>query len=514
MKLILIFFFSLFLYISCANGTKSEVVVLNKIKSAKQETFGWDNSENRKQLISAIKNADLEGLISSDYNYNKLIIFENAYLKLSSKEIENYYSLLTSSFTKYVSHLTNGKLNPRELYPDWDVKRKEVKADSFLNIALYSNAMKATLDYYKPKHTIYNSLKKSLYILKSLPKDNFKPISTKVVFNLGDQDKIIINIKRRLQYWNDLSKLDSLSSLYDEKMHDAIKNFQSRHGLQPDGVIGIGTILALNVSKEIRKQQVIVNLERWRWFPKNFGTNYLAVNIPNYYLHAVQNIDTTRIFRVVVGTEKRKTPILSSKIDNVVFNPTWTVPPTIMKEDLIPGVQKNKDYLTARNITIYNRKGKEVNLGDWHYNQAEDYKYVQKPGEDNALGFVKINFPNNHMVYLHDTNHRDYFVKNYRALSSGCIRVEDPLQLAEYILYNKPENYNATTIDSIITFKKTTTINLEEEIEVHILYFTAWYEDNNMQFRDDIYGYDPELYLRLSNQFRSNVVAPVGVVNK
>ena len=177
-------------------------------------------------------------------------------------------------------------------------------------------------------------------------------------------------------------------------------------------------------------------------------------------------------------------------------------------------MQKNKDYLTSRNITIYNRKGKEVNLGDWRYNQAEDYKYVQKPGEDNALGFVKINFPNNHMVYLHDTNHRDYFVKNYRALSSGCIRVEDPLQLAEYILYNKPENYNATTIDSIITFKKTTTINLEEEIEVHILYFTAWYEDNNMQFRDDIYGYDPELYLRLSNQFRSNVVAPVGVVNK
>ena len=513
MKPILIFFILIFLYVSCANGTKTETISINK-KAPKQELFGWSNTKNRKLLISEIKNANLEGLIPEDYNFKKLTDFENQYSKLNPKELENYYSLLTATFVKYVSHLTNGKINPREIYPDWEIKYKAVKADSFLNIALYSNTMAATIASFKPKHNVYNGLKKSLALIKMLPIDNFKPISTKVKFNVGDKNKLIVNIKKRLQFWNDLSLQDTLSNIYDEKMQEAIKNFQSRHGLQPDGVIGIGTIIALNTSKEIRKQQIIVNLERWRWFPKNLGTNYLAVNIPNYLLHAVQNIDTTRTFRVVVGTAKRKTPILSSKIDNIVFNPTWTVPPTIMKEDLIPGVQKNKEYLTNRNITIYNRKGKEVKLGDWHFIEAEDYKYVQKPGEDNALGHVKINFPNNHMVYLHDTNHRDYFVKNYRALSSGCVRVENPLELAGYLLYNKPENYNPTKIDSIITFKKTKTISLDEEIQVHIQYFTAWYEDNNLQFRDDIYGYDPELYLRLSNQFRSNVVTPSGMVNK
>lgn len=514
MRSILLFFLSLFLYFSCANGNKEEALVEVKKKHIKQELFGWDNPDNRKLVLSEIQNAALEGLLPTDYNISKLRLLEKKYSQLTPTQIEDYYKTLTTSFVKYVSHLTNGKLKPRELYPDWEIKRKSVNADSLLNIALYSNTMKTTIAAYKPKHAVYNSLKKSLSILNQLPTDNFKPLSTNLKFKFGDKNKAIVNIKQRLQFWNDLSKNDSLSIEYDENMLDAIKNFQSRHGLQPDGVIGIGTILALNVTKEARIQQVIVNLERWRWFPRDFGINYVAVNIPNYHLHTVQNVDTTRTFRVVVGTAKRKTPILSSKIDNIVFNPTWTVPPTIMKEDLIPGTRKNKDYLTTRNITIYNRKGKEVKLGDWHFNEAEDYRYVQKSGIDNALGNVKINFPNDHMVYLHDTNHRDYFVKTYRALSSGCVRVENPLELAAYLLYNKPENYNQSKIDSIITFEKTRIINLDEEIQVHILYFTAWFEDGNLQFRDDIYSYDPELYLRLSNQFRSNLVAPSGVINK
>jgi murein L,D-transpeptidase YcbB/YkuD len=190
------------------------------------------------------------------------------------------------------------------------------------------------------------------------------------------------------------------------------------------------------------------------------------------------------------------------------------VPPTILKEDLIPGTIKNRKYLINRNIKIYNRKGKEVSLGDWQSSAADDYKYVQSAGENNSLGYVKINFPNNHSVYLHDTNHRDLFVKNMRSLSSGCVRVENPLKLAEYLLYNKEERYDKVKIDSILFFKKTKVVKMEEEIDVHILYFTAWYQDSQLQFRNDVYAYDSELYLRLTNQFRSNVVTPVGVVNK
>jgi L,D-transpeptidase YcbB len=475
--------------------------------------YGWENPENRKAFLEAIKNSEKEGLFPDDYSIKKLLQFEEGFDRLTEKEIELYHKQLSSSFIRYTSHLSNGKLNPKEIYPDWEIKRNKFKGDSILNTALAKNRIDSIIESCKPHHAMYAYLKKALAIVKEMPNESFSPIATTLKFDFGDKNKNIIAIKKRLQYWNDLSKNDTLNDIYHEAMHDAVKQFQARHGLEPDGVIGKGTLTALNFTKEQRKQQIIVNLERWRWFPRDLGINHIVVNIPNFYLHAVQNTDTIKTHRVVVGTEKRKTPILSSRIDNVVFNPTWTVPPTIMKEDLIPGTQKNRNYITNRNITIYNRKGEEVSLGNWNFSNAENYKYVQSPGEDNALGFVKINFPNSHLVYLHDTNHRDYFVKNFRALSSGCVRVENPLNLAEYLLLSK-KKYTPKKIDSIIFLKKTKTVKIEEEFDVHILYFTAWYEKGQLQFRNDVYNYDPELYLRLSNQFRGNLVTSARVINK
>jgi L,D-transpeptidase YcbB len=519
MKFIFTFLFCIILYSGCANkssdSVKNAMIALDHkaaISKQKKEK-DWKNKTNRNQLIESIKESKNEGLIPEDYYYEKIISFENKYSKLDSIQKMTYEELLNKSFRKYINHLVNGKLKPKDLYPDWEIKAKPVNSDSLLKVALTEETIKKTLEDYKPKLSIYKDLKKALSTIESYPAENFKPIITKNKFTLGAKDKNLIEIKKRLQYWKDLDQKDTLSNLYDENLKDAVKKFQERHGLEADGIIGRGTIEALNVSKEKRREQIIANLERWRWFPHDLGINHLVVNIPNYYLHSVQNTDTTRTYRVVVGTNKRKTPVLSSKIDNVIFNPTWTVPPTIIKEDLIPETQKNKKYISNRNITIYNRKGKEVSLDSWQTSEAEDYRYVQSPGDNNALGNVKINFPNNHSVYLHDTNHRELFVKNFRSLSSGCVRVQNPLLLAEYLLYNKQENYNAAKIDSIIFLKKTTYVKLEEEINVHILYFTAW-ADNGFQFRDDIYGYDPELYLRLTNQFRNDIVSSSGVINK
>lgn len=516
MKIFLPILFCFFLYFGCGNNTNADLTTVKKTTPKIEEKvilFGWENLENRKAFLEAIKNSEKEGLFPDDYAIKKLEKFEESFDKLTEKEIELYYKQLSSSFIKYTSHLSNGKLNPREIYPDWEIKRNKFKGDSILNTALTKNRIDSIIETCKPRHNIYKYLKKALAIVNELPDEVFTPIATTNKFNFGDTNKNIVAVKKRLQYWNDLSKNDTLNEVYNEAMHDAVKRFQSRHGLEPDGVIGKGTITALNFTKTQRKQQIISNLERWRWFPRDLGINHIVVNIPNFYLHAVQNTDTIKTHRVVVGTEKRKTPILSSRIDNVVFNPTWTVPPTIMKEDLIPGTQKSRNYITSRNITIYNRKGEEVSLGNWSFTNAENYKYVQSPGEDNALGFVKINFPNNHLVYLHDTNHRDYFVKNFRALSSGCVRVENPLILTEYLLISK-KIYTPQRIDSIIFLKKTKTVKIEEEFDVHILYFTAWYEKGQLQFRNDVYNYDPELYLRLSNQFRSDLVTSARVINK
>jgi L,D-transpeptidase YcbB len=518
MKLILPFLFFIVLYSGCANNSSDNLkkdIKTNTVKKFKKnkKQGDWENPKNRTQLIEAIKDSKNEGLLPEDYYYSKILSFEEKYVDLDSTKVKEYHELLNRGFRKYINHLTNGKLKAKDIYPDWEIKTKKINSDSLLKVALVEGSIIKTLEDYKPKHTIYKLLKKALTMMESYPKDDAKPIVTKEKFNLKSKSKTLIEIKKRLQYWNDLSKEDTLSNLYDEALQNAVKQFQARHGLEADGVIGQGTITALNMTKEQRRQQIIVNLERWRWFPSDLGINHVVVNIPNFLLHTVQSTDTTRIFKVVVGTEKRKTPVLSSKIDNIVFNPTWTVPPTILKEDLIPETIKNRKYITNRNIKIFNRKGEEVNIGNWNFNSAEDYKYVQSPGKNNALGFVKINFPNNHSVYLHDTNHRDLFVKKFRSLSSGCVRVENPLDLAEYLLYNK-EKYNRTKIDSIIFLKNTKTVKIEEDIDVHILYFTAWYQKGLLEFRNDVYGYDPDLYLRLTNQFRGNVVAPSGVVNK
>jgi L,D-transpeptidase YcbB len=516
MKILLPSLFGLFFYLGCGNNINPEIKVVNPVPIAPPAEVvleDWDNPKNRKEYIQIVKESTNEGLMPEDYSYTKLVDFEEKYKDLSETEIEKYKELLSNSFTKYISHLSNGKLNPKDIYPDWEVKKNVVKTDSLLNLALSTNNIAEVIDNCKPKHNIYNYLKRGLSIIDSYPDDTLKAITIKGKLKKGAKSEKVVLIKQRLQYWKDLDAKDSLTPVYDNNMDEAIKKFQTRHGLEPDGIIGNGTINALNMNKRSRKEQIIANLERWRWFPRELGINHVVVNIPNYYLHTVQNKDTTRFFKVVVGTEKRRTPVLSSKIDNIIFNPTWTVPPTILKEDLIPGTQKNKKYITDRKITIFNRKGKEVSIGDWNLTSAEDYKYVQEPGKDNALGFVKINFPNKHAVYLHDTNHRELFVKNFRSLSSGCVRVENPLKLAEYLLYNK-EIYTPAKIDSIIFFKKTKVVKIQEEIDVHILYFTAWYEKGQLQFRDDIYCYDTELYARLANKFRGNIESTSRVVNK
>ena len=215
-------------------------------------------------------------------------------------------------------------------------------------------------------------------------------------------------------------------------------------------------------------------------------------------LNYVVDNDTVATHKTVVGTAKRKTPILTSKLSNFVFNPTWTIPPTIIKEDLTPSASKNRNYFPSRKLTIYNNKGQEVSPYAWNPARANSYRYVQKPGYNNSLGLVKFNFPNNHLVYLHDTNHRDYFAKNFRSLSSGCVRVENPLILAKQILVKEnAKKWESSEIDSIIKREKTKTVSVKNTVNIYIFYWTSWLENNQLQFRDDIYNLDKELFEKL-----------------
>jgi L,D-transpeptidase YcbB len=456
----------------------------------------WQSKKDRKVILEQLLNSEEEGLNPSDYSINKLQKFEKKYDSLNDKNRGIYDILFTHSLQKYISHLTNGRLNPRGLYKNWDLKENKIDINRTLAILLKSDSLAYKINQLKPNHVVYKSLKKALKIINTFPDYNFKTleITDKIVQN--DTNPSLIDIKKRLIYWNDMQPEDSLSTVYDEVTFEAVKKFQARHGLAADGVIGKGTIVSLNFSKSQRKEQILANLERWKWFPKEMGDEYIIVNIPDYKLTLVKDKDTIRTHKVIVGRDKRQTPILSSNLTNVIFNPTWTVPPTILKEDVIPAITKNRSYLAQTNIKIYDANGNLVSANDWKLSSAKSYRYVQSPGTFNSLGMVKLIFPNRFSIYLHDTNHRDFFGKQMRSLSSGCVRVEKPLELAEYLL-NDETNWNLEKITETLQSEKTKQIKIKNKVDVHILYWTAWSEKNTLIFRDDIYNLDADLYQKL-----------------
>jgi len=456
----------------------------------------WQSQKDRNSILEQLSTAEEEGLKSSHYNYALLKKYEKKYAVLKDKEKAKYDVLLTHSFQKYILHLTRGRMNPSYMYKNWDLKQNEIDINETLARMLKSDSLEYKIKQLKPNHLVYKSLKKALAILNSYPEDDFNPIAFENKIVLNDTNPSVVDIKKRLIYWKELKPMDSLSTIYDSETNEAMQKFQIRHGLAADGVIGRGTVDALNFSKRQRKEQILVNLERWKWYPKNLGKEYVMVNIPDYKLTLVKENDTIRTHKVIVGREKRPTPVLSSRLSNLLLNPTWTVPPTILKEDVIPAIARNRNYLVQTNIKVYDSDGSEVSATNWKLSKAKSYRYVQSPGISNSLGMVKFVFPNRFSVYLHDTNHRDFFGKQKRSLSSGCVRVENPLKLAE-VLLDDAENWNVEKITDTLQNSKTKYVKIPNDVNIHILYWTAWSENNKLFFRDDIYNLDADLYRKL-----------------
>ena len=499
----------------------------------------WNNEESRTIVLNEFKNTTSDGLLPNDYNYDILSSLNANYNNLDDIKLVEFDLLFTQSIQKYLSHIYKGKIAPKAIYDDWDLNDKTIDVNTLLFEAIENKSFISKFEELKPKHIIYKKLKEALQLLNSFPKDTIPPIvlktNDKIIFNKSH--KTIKNIKRRLIYWHDMIQGDTLTAIYDKETQDAVKNFQLRHGLNPDGVIGKGTILALNFTKDKRIEQVIANLERWRWFSDDFGKNYLLINIPDYTLVAIKDNDTMQKQRVVVGKDTRQTPILESKVTNINLNPNWTVPPTILKEDIYPDAIKDKGVFKKKGLTIIDNKNNEINPWDWKMEDAKKYKYVQNPGKNSSLGLMKINFPNKYSVYLHDTNHRDFFAFTYRSLSSGCVRLEKPLEIAAYLI-NNPEKWSLKTIQDTtdinyynklqkqkekrIAIKnakllaknpflvipervfskpqlKTIVVKVSDDIFVHQLYWTAWMEKQSLQFREDIYSLDSDLYNKLRN---------------
>ncbi len=475
---------------------KSET--LKQFYAASENQTVWGNLKKRTFVLSQLEKSDKLGLEPEDYKISQLKKFESKIATLNDKDLAAYDILLTYNFEKYLSHIYKGKLDPKKLYTNWDLDEKTFDVNSVLIKGFNKNKLDSIVENIQPKTQTYKELLKALEIINTFPDDNIKTIESVDKIVLNDTNPALINIKKRLLYWSDMTGKDSLTTIYDKKTFESVKRFQERHGLAADGVIGVGTIRALNYSKEGRKKQIIANLERWRWYTSELAENYFIINIPDYSLNVVESNDTTLVRNVVVGTSKRRTPIITSYLKTVVFNPTWTVPPTILKEDVVPAMKRNRNYLANKNITIYDTSGKVVSPTAWNENKPNNYRYVQSPGYDNSLGLMKILFPNHHSVYLHDTNHRGIFGRNNRSMSSGCVRVENPLELAQHIL-DVDGNWPQDRIDTIIASKTTMSFKITKKYALYQWYWTAWSKKNQLIFRADIYDLDSDLYAQLRN---------------
>ncbi|MCZ4287898.1 L,D-transpeptidase family protein [Hoeflea alexandrii] len=326
----------------------------------------------------------------------------------------------------------------------------------------------------------------------------FVPATKKLRMGVSEPEVRIL--RQRLMASGDLDRNAGLSNAFDSYVDGAVKKFQARHGLPPDGVLGNYSYQALNVSAEVRLGQLETNLVRLRSMSGFLGDRYVMVNIPAAQIEAVENSSVVLRHTAIVGKIDRQTPILNSKIHEIILNPYWTSPRSIIEKDIVPLMRKDPTYLARNNIRLFDGKGEEVapEMVDWNAEKAPDLMFRQDPGKGNAMSSTKINFHNPHAVYMHDTPQQGVFNKLMRFESSGCVRVQNVRDLNTWLLRDTP-GWNRQAIEATIASRENTVIELAEPVPVYFVYFSAWAsEDGIVQFRDDVYQRDgvDELALR------------------
>jgi L,D-transpeptidase YcbB len=309
---------------------------------------------------------------------------------------------------------------------------------------------------------------------------------------VGDRHPSVVDLRQRLSVSGDLDPSAVGNDIYDSYVEAAVGRFQARHGLTVDGIVRASTLAALNVPAAARRDQIKVNIERLKTLTTNLGPRYVVVNIPAARVEAIENDVAVQRHTAVVGKPDRPSPDINSKIIQVNFNPFWTVPVSIVRKDLIPLMQDKPDYLTQNHIRIYDPQHKEVTPAqiDWYSEEAVHYTFREDPGDSNSLGRIRINFPSQYGVYMHDTPLKNLFGEDFRYDSSGCCRVQNVRDLVMWLL-DDTKGWTSDHIDQAIKSGDQINANLAKPIPLHWVYVTAWSaSDGIVQFREDIYGRD------------------------
>ena len=416
--------------------------------------------------------------------------------------------LLSDAFLSYARDVREGRVRPAHVDPTWRITAESFDYAAALETALAEQTAAATLDTMPPPHEGYRRLRVALARYNAVERRGGWPVLPrgKEPLKQDMRDKRVPLLRTRLVMagmMRDEPVRDEL--LFDEGLDKVVRHFQQLHGLEPDGVVGEGTRAALNVPVQERVRGVVLNMERWRWLPRKLPARYAAVNMAGFELALYDAGLPIREMRVIIGRDQRQTPALATRITSLVLNPYWYVPETVLREDLLPKLARNPALLADLRLKVFSDlrgQGKEVNPAqlDWARYEAKPFPYTlrQEPGPGNALGRYKFILVDSPAIYLHDTPHPGQFHARSLALSSGCIRVEEPSELAAFLF---GQHWDAEKFAASLASGRPQHIELPEPVPVFLLYFTTWVNElNELHIRKDIYGRDTRLYELLSHE--------------
>ena len=493
---------------------KNKIIVQNLYARTgnKPLWIGAANKRKMSQLIQALNNPL--------YNYKNKVFNQKAIKKLTYMLDNNQYStnkkaavysrldiVLSSAFVYLVRFIVEGDVDwdlvqkkfkalkeSNDIRADWEMSPKAFPNEKTLAQAVSNGNILPYLNSLLPLETEYRHLVKLLEnyrIMDKFPKIKYSNTPLKI----GDWSARVKEIKKRLQISGDYPKNASIDWNFDHRLEQAVKTYQKRYLLKITGQVDKTTTYYLNQPAQKNIQAIITNLDKTKLYPSHFENEYVAVNIPDFNLRYYKNGKMIFKTGVVVGRIDRPTPIFSDKIEYMVLNPTWTIPDNLIKRDLIHVLRTNPAYLEENNIHVFSGN-KEITVTQEmldpyeHSDKKVPYRFVQYPGDNNALGRVKFMFPNKYSVYLHDTDNKSLLTRRYKIYSSGCMRVDKPFDLMNILLEHAKKRYTKNDIDMIIATNKSKTIRLKKAIPVHILYFTVFEEDGLAYFKNDIYLYD------------------------
>ncbi|EMR03520.1 L,D-transpeptidase family protein [Cesiribacter andamanensis] len=456
--------------------------------------------ERADELVTRIENIQQEGLNPNSYPLDSLrLLVRQASDQENPKTGAQLDILLSATYLKLADVIATGKVKPGDFFNSWHIKPLEPDTlYTHLQDAVAGH-VDASLDYFRPQFDQYEKLQHYLNRYTRLVNEGGWPrIDEGNALAPGDSSQRLVAIRQRLHLTGDLETAPAQgksSTYYDAALENAVNRYQARNGLPVQPEITSQMIAAMNVPAEERLQQLMLNLDRIRWFASGeMDKTYVLVNIPEYRLRVYEGGREIKKMKVVVGKQMNATPIFSDQIDHVVFSPYWNVPTSIATEEIIPKARNNPSYLERNKYELLNAGGKPVVPSRQALENFDEYRIRQKPGPWNALGSVKFMFPNDFAIYLHDTPQEHLFERSERAFSHGCIRIEEPDWMADWLL----PQLNRQQVRSKLEGGRREVVQLKNKVPVYIFYLTAFEDtEGRLNFREDLYQLDE----RLKEQF-------------